>query len=353
MEMKKRFFYAGVIIILILYYFLVTPMVGRELYFKPLKRVKAETLVSEGLSGEFVGLETAHYSGFVNSGLKSSFFAEKRHFAAFNDSKMILVDKDSFIREIMESSGVPAGRFESRGYPLVSGGRILVLDSINNTLEERDLTGNLLWRRNVASLLTSLSAGPDWVLAGLIDGRCLVIDKEGKDHFWYQPGGSRIEAIYGSALSHQGNTMAVLSGLDPQRVIILDQRESGFRPLDHLEVEENYRRSVPFYFAEDDKRVYWQGFDKIRFYEFITRRFGSIPIPAGSVVNDLFQEAEEGLLFLVADRNGQTTLVVRNDKDQVIFSGLYLSGFSRIKLLEKFLFLVKDDDILLIQRVEG
>lgn len=354
MEMKKRFFYAGLILVLVVYYFVFTPVVGKELFYKPVGCVTLPVSGSGPVSVENpVGIVTEGYAGFVNKDLDVRGFEPVSHTVTIDDERMILIERDSELRVIHDPSGLVTGQFDSRGYPFLSGSRILVYDAASNTLEERDSVGNLLWTRNLPVLVTALSASDKWVVAGLVDGRCLVMDNQGRDFFWYQPGGSRIEVIYGAALSHKGRYLAVLSGLDPQRVILLEARDAGFRPLNHVALQENFRRTVLFHYAEDDRRVFWEGYEALRYYDFKKRAFGMIALERDSRLRSVIQEKEQGMLYLLSVRGESALLTIRTHRDQVLFTGRFSNSYTDLKQKDGDLFLVSDNEILLIRETEG
>ena len=350
--MKKKLFYIGSILVLLLYFVLFPFPLGRELYFIPGGKKNAEQINTARAHGPFYGVEFADYTGFVDPDLRFTVLMKIKHYTALSDCFMIPFDPADPAKEIMDPAGEKTGSFSGNGFPVVIQSRIFVYDAAQNMLEERDKSGNRLWRISTPSLITAMSATESLVLIGYVDGHCVLLDKNGSELVNYRPGGSRIEAVYGVRLSHSGNMFAVISGLDPQRFIVLEKRETDYRPLDHTELKTNYRRPVNIYFSEDDSRIYWEGNYQVNIYNVEERFFQQYNLDGQPVFID--QDGEEGkITLLMTNDKKRYQLELRNDKDRVLFRDLYYADFAGIYVRDELYYIVMDNDILLLKKREG
>ena len=89
----------------------------------------------------------------------------------------------------------------TRGYPVLLDNRIFILGSEQDSLSEIDANGNVKWSYEFASILIDMDAAAGLVVAVSIDGIVEILDSEGNRIYFFQPRGSRLEAICGCAIS--------------------------------------------------------------------------------------------------------------------------------------------------------
>lgn len=171
-----------------------------------------------------------------------------KRFINYSSVSNNLVEKDSTGRILVT---IPA-----KGYPILSGGRFFIIGDHRMALAEMTSDGSRLWRRNFGSLITSMEATPRNLVIGLLDGRLLLLNKKGEATYAYTPKGSKIEAIYGCAVSSDGRYIAVVSGLDPQRFTLLRRASKGYRPERVADLPTSVRHQVFLHFFPGVPYVY-------------------------------------------------------------------------------------------------
>ncbi len=155
--------------------------------------------------------------------------------------------------------GKPVFSIPGRGRtPLLQGGRIFLFGSKGLTVEEYSSLGERQWRRSFSSLVTCFDSGDSHVLVGLLSGEWFLIDRKGRIARRGRPGGSRLEAVYGAALSSRERYAAVVSGIDPQRFVLYDLIPEESHPVYHTEIPRPMRRQVKTGFLGGDRWVYWE-----------------------------------------------------------------------------------------------
>jgi len=158
----------------------------------------------------------------------------------------------------------PRGEFEfsikSFGYPLL-GPDPDVLYSINTDrsgLKRIDIDGAVLWSLNFTAPLTSIALAGEEVLIGLMDGRALVVGAEGRALYQYVSETGRIGVTLGTAYSEDRNQIAFVSGIDPQRLEVLQRREAEFTTELIMELSSDFRREVQLQFSPDSRFLYFE-----------------------------------------------------------------------------------------------
>ena len=139
------------------------------------------------------------------------------------------------------------------GYPVLDAGgdRLYSISTDLTEFKRLDHEGEALWSAGFFSPITALSLHLEECAVGLLDGTLKLIDREGRIAQEYAPEGSRLPVILGTALS-EGH-LAVLSGIDPQRLSILERRNGTFVAAAAFNTGSDLRREARLAFTEDGR----------------------------------------------------------------------------------------------------
>jgi len=124
----------------------------------------------------------------------------------------------------------------------------------------------VLWQRDFSSLITAFASSDGLALFGLMDGSLVGIGKDGSELLSFSPGGSRVAGIYGCAVSPDGQMVAAISGLDKQRIVVLERRTSAYRVTYHRWLDSDFRRPVAMGFTEDGRYLAYERPDGFSIY---------------------------------------------------------------------------------------
>ena len=124
--------------------------------------------------------------------------------------------------ELDDPTGRAIATFSGAGYPLLApdGGRLFLVKTDLTGISELDDGGDPTWTRDFSSMLTSLAVAGDWIAAGALDGSVTLVDRLGAVVFADSPGGSRIPATFGVAVSADGERFAAVTGIGPQQLTV-------------------------------------------------------------------------------------------------------------------------------------
>ena len=159
----------------------------------------------------------------------------------------------------------PAGErlfsFAGRGYPLLSadGERVFIVKTDLTGLQEVDRSGETLWRRDFPSMLTSLSVAGDRVLAGLLNGSVELVNRAGDAVFSAAPAGSRLPVVLGAAAAPDGERVACVSGIDPQRLTVYGRKGTVYAELFRATLGSEFRRELRLSFSPDSRWLVVEG----------------------------------------------------------------------------------------------
>jgi hypothetical protein len=198
-----------------------------------------------------------------------------------------------------------------QGYPFFLDGRTFLIGSEQNALSEIDDSGAVLWTYEFASPLTCVDAAASLVLVGSLDGIVGVLDKSGRQIFSFEPGGSRYSIILGCAISRDGTKLAVISGIDDQRFLLLERfgtSASDYKVVYHEFQESDFRRPVYISFIEDDRWIVFERSSGLGFFEIGSRQTGNVTLNGGLSAID--HTGGQGLVFAVISRPGDVQELV-------------------------------------------
>lgn len=187
--------------------------------------------------------------------------------------------------------------------PLLFDDHIYLADLYSGYLREIDISGRTKWEYHFSSLITTLDGKNGAILIGLLNGDLVMLDQNGRVKMSWTAGGSRVRAIYGAAMSPDGETIALVSGLDPQRFILLENKENGYRPVFHENLAQSFRKPVSIDFTHPHKVVI-EGVDQGLFYSRDQTELKPFPLP-GEYVSARYLEEDGNLVFAFRrDRGG-------------------------------------------------
>ncbi|MCF7915219.1 MAG: hypothetical protein K9L66_08635 [Spirochaetaceae bacterium] len=137
------------------------------------------------------------------------------------------------------------------GYPVERGGDYFVLSQDLTGVSAFSAAGEFLFSKEFSSIITSLDVGGDTVGIGLLNGRVELFAKDGSYRAGIRPETSRINAVYGTALSSASQKAAIVHGIDPQFLSLYQFDDTGFQLLSQIEVSEPKRSQVKIAFSEN------------------------------------------------------------------------------------------------------
>ena len=147
-----------------------------------------------------------------------------------------------------------------------SSGKEFVLQAktviVNNELPKNQNTDSLHMDRLSRTFISPISIfnkKESRSLVGLLNGRFYILDDTDSIIFEYMPAGSRIKGVYGGTLSEDGLEVALISGLEPQRFLLLKERAGSFHFKFQHRLETDFRRPVFMKFVSDDRFVVFEG----------------------------------------------------------------------------------------------
>ena len=225
--------------------------------------------------------------------------------------------------------GILVANLETIGYPVLGaeGKRVVVLSPDGGGLTEFTLQGELVWERQMGSLITCLDIQGDALGVGLLDGSFHLISETGADQFTTDASAeSRIPVTVGCAVSRT-NSYAVVSGLDPQRLVIIQKRKNGKYDLSSFELLTDHRSETIVTFSEGGRFVYVPGPGAIIAFDRHDSTISRTAIP-GQIVR---VDAAAGTYSVLSRQDHQSWIYVATSSGAPVFQASLPSGTSFLR----------------------
>ncbi|MDR1108121.1 MAG: WD40 repeat domain-containing protein [Spirochaetaceae bacterium] len=191
----------------------------------------------------------------------------------------------------------------SQGYPHFLDGRIFMINPEQTSFSWVDESGTPQWTHDFAAPLTSMDAAAGLVVTGTLDGTVELLDSGGRLVFPpYEPGGSRYSVILACRVSRDGSKLAIISGIDPQRFLLLERFADSYKVIYHEFLPEGFRREVHLAFVDNDRRVVFERQGGLGVYTIQTRDSRYLPLDGAIYALD---GGEDGLLFVITAGPGE------------------------------------------------
>ncbi|MDR2020802.1 MAG: WD40 repeat domain-containing protein [Treponema sp.] len=184
-----------------------------------------------------------------------------------------------------------------RGYPLFLDKRIFLVKEEQNAIAELDVSGAVLWTYDFTAPITCIDAAAGLVAAGSLEGSVELLDNRGKRIFFFEPGASRLSVILGCRISGDGSYLAVVSGIDDQRFLVLERFGDSYKVIYHEFLEDGFRRNVHLAFTDRDRRILFEREGGLGIYEINARN--SLKLPLQGEIAAVDESGGDDLLFLV------------------------------------------------------
>jgi hypothetical protein len=207
----------------------------------------------------------------------------------------------------------------SRGYPQFLDNRVFIINYEQTSLSLVDPAGTVQWSRDFASPLTYMDAAAGLIVTGALDGTVELLDGTGRLVFPpFEPGGSRYSVILGCRISRDGSKLAIVSGIDPQRFLLLERFGDSYKVIYHEFLPQGFRREVHLAFIDNDSRVAFERKEGLGIYTIQTRK--SLFLPLDGDIYAIDGSGNDGLLFIITAESGlrKNLVVVRLPETKII-----------------------------------
>ena len=261
---------------------------------------------SPGLAGSLMPFVLGDYFGYFGDDGRLFSSSLSDGYAAVSENYWAVYDAVPDSIQVMNPDNRRLFTIDDpQGYPYFSGSQIYIIGNEQNSVSAIGSRGEVLWTFDFPSIITCIDAAEGYFLAGTADGIVILLDEDGRQVFTpFEPGGSRLSIIQGVAISSDASRMAVISGIDQQRFLLLERTGDNFRVIYHEFLELGFRRPVHISFIDNDTKVVFERERGIGIYDIVLRTSSFVPLRGNVIAFD--DSGTDRLLFIIThnDRTG-------------------------------------------------
>lgn len=195
------------------------------------------------------------------------------------------------------------------------------------------LEGEKLWKKEHIAPITAFNSIERATVLGYADGKLLCIDLNGNELVSFYPGGSDYPIILGAALSSDASMLACVSGINPQRFILIKIEKGQFKVVMHQYLEKNSRRQLYVSFNNSGNYLFFETEDQLGFVNCKNYTLNFSPIK-GKIISAGQNSLDSLLVVLSKDHNSFVLAAYETPN--------YLLASSNIYAQEAFLIQQKD-----------
>ena len=343
---KSRYLFAVLIVFFILYFFLFPFTVKEEFVLVP---EKGTTLVNAApgqgdISGNWP---------FASFGRMGYYDREKREFSLLDGRGRSRISDNFYIEDqgdvlnLVSRSGELSTEIDTSLVPAFFGEHIFLTGCSQGYLREIDGDGRILWEYYMPSVITCLDNKNGITAAGLLNGDIVLLDGGGELVDTLSPGGSRVDIIYGISLSRTGDRLAVVSGLDPQRFILIEKKENGYRPVYHENLTQSFRRPLSLVF-DDSSHLIIEGERKGLYYSPGSPALSEFDLPGE--FHDGKSSPGDGTLYFQSETEGGTVLTLYTAEGEKVLENRFGGRPGGIDIRDNRILLAGDGGVYVLRR---
>ncbi len=285
-------------------------------------------------------------SPFVIDGISGFFSAEGFFHTVAAQSSSILMGETSWlalpprepaIKTIMSMKAQALGSIPANEIPFFAGKRLFSTSIDTMRLASYTEKGEALWNYAFPCQLSAFDANEALAAAGMLDGSVELVGNDGKQLSIFSPGGSRLQVILGLSSSANGNYIAMVSGIDRQRLVILGRGDKDYRVVAHRYLESDFRTPVSVFILPDDRYVLYEQPDGIGVFSIDGKENIVLPIQAQTF--SVHRGFKSDLYYIVAKNDDSAELIVFSPPDRILGRVLLPPGTDFYRFTAKSLFL--------------
>jgi len=197
--------------------------------------------------------------------------------------------------------------------------------------------GARLWTREHTAPLTAFNSSPAGTIMGYGDGQLTLVRNDGSAAFSFYPGGSNLEVILGAALSGDGTLAACVSGIDPQRFLLIRISGDQYKVVHHENLEGSLRRQTFVDFERNGNFAFFESADALGIIDCKNLETSHIPVEGRIIASG---EYPGDALFVILSKNGNRyTLSAVERPDHLVASEHFTADNAFLVQREKSVYL--------------
>jgi hypothetical protein len=261
--------------------------------------------------------------GYVSNEGELLLREEKLFGLAIDSTRYVSFANVSESLQLHDNLGRLTDNMEVVGYPMLLDERLLLISTNRSEIAELIDGSGPSWKREYTTIITDIDARGGLIALGLLDSRVQILGEGGEVVLDFDLKGSRINAVYGCVLSDDASKLAVIHGIDPQYVTIIDMM-SGTVEIENYRLDTEYRTTRYLRFFESDHYLVIEGDGVLKILDLEKNTEFQVEIPGSFVDAGVLEN--DNLIWVIAGGDGDAGLLIVDPPGRVLFKTDIASG---------------------------
>ena len=245
---------------------------------------------------------------------------------------------------INKNDGSFLTNLKTDGFPFFIDERLFVVSANSKRISEWSIDGNDLFTFENEEEITSCDANKDIFIIGTVDGTVTIADKEKKAEKLFKPELSRINAIYGITISDNSDFIAIITGIDPQYMIIMKKKNNQYNKFYTYQFADNLRHSRYISFFNNDRYLCFESNKIFYCFDFFSKKLNKTEL-SGTITNIQYINSLNLFAVTSAIEGVKSDFILIDPTCKNIYTKTILSDFSYIGNSEERILFGSDQTI--------
>lgn len=225
-----------------------------------------------------------------------------------------------------------------KGYPIERNGRYYILNSDSTGVSAVSSKGEHVFSKEFSSVISSIDSNESFVGIGLLSGGVELFTLDGSYYGKVKPETSRIDVVYGTALSAQTDNIALVHGIDPQFLSIYQMKGSAFQLIHQIEISQPKRSHTILNFSSDGRFLLCETGSDLMVVS-IEESFERFSIPIRGKLIDFEFVSDLESIYVMVEEEEDTLLYIYSEAGR-LYSEERFSGYPQwLRYVDKALYL--------------
>lgn len=345
---RRKLLFLATLIIVFGYLFFFPPAIGKDTVFIPIwykdfnntpSGLQTEITKAEELQQQkrVFAFQSGKLFGYITKEGDPLFIDRSFFQTTFSDTKFVNTSNIPMNLVVRDYVGSIDFSIDVAGYPVLEENRLIVFSPMRNRISEYNGNGNRLWSREYIAPATCVEYSPEYILVGFLNGIISLLDSEGRELFQFAPtGSSSSRVVYGCTMDPNADSLILITGIEPQRIILLEKKDDTYKPVFTEILESSFRRTVNMHYSGQEQAVYFEGTDGINILSLKGRTITKISTEGR--FKSIVESTLLGLAFITMEtEKGSKVLVYRRRTGNSIMSFTFPHNTST-RIIENSLF---------------
>ncbi|SRR6056297_260425 len=224
-----------------------------------------------------------------------------------------------------------------KGYPIGRNGRYYILNSDSTGVSAVSSKGEHVFSKEFSSMISSIDSNESFVGIGLLSGGVEVFTDDGSYYGEIKPETSRIDIIYGTALSSRTDNIALVHGIDPQFLSIYQMEESSFQLIHQIEISRPKRSHTLLNFSPDGRFLLCETGSDLMVVSI--EDFERFSLPIEGRVTDFECVSELESIYVMVEEEEETVLYMYSEKGRLYSEERFSGGPQWLRYVDEAIYL--------------